>query len=240
MKLAPFWAKSKKTKQLAALDAKRKALVFDPPPIWFWPKKKKENGEKSKIESENNFKEVELFLDPTNRALGKFKVKVRVLREPKPEEWLIWIRDIENIFESYDNLSPRSKALMIPNFLVDSAKGIWQKHYAEAVARVGTENPLDTEEADAKIKQKLQVENDLKIYERTLVNCTHEFLHKEQPGYSEKNYLRKHLSMSGYTVRTFVNRLKQINDYFPYFPPRYPGGPKVEKLDEDEIVGIIV
>ena len=94
MKLAPFWAKSKKTKQLAALDAKRKALVFDPPPIWFWPKKKKENGEKSKIESENNFKEVELFLDPTNRALGKFKVRVQVLSEPKPEEWLMWIKDI--------------------------------------------------------------------------------------------------------------------------------------------------
>ena len=232
--------RNNKNKTHDANDRIRRTLVFDPPPIWFTPKAKKgAEGTNKNNEENKTYKEIESYFDINNKPLGKFKVRIRVLRDPTPEDWLLWLQEVDDFYMSKPNLAPREKALIVPQFLSDTAKLIWQKHYLSAVARVDTENKLP-ENVTAAQEREHESQCNVKIYEYTMMACTREFLHKEQPAISEKNYLRRNLVMMGYTIRNFVTRLKQINEYFPYFPPRYPGGPKIEKLSEDELVSIIM
>jgi len=213
------------------------SLIYDPPPIWLKPRK--ETGAEGKTETSTTYKEIESYFDLSNKPLGKFKVKIRVLRDPSPEEWLIWLKEVDEFYESKLDLSPRAKALIVPQFLTDNAKTIWQKHYVDAVARVESTNKLPEDSTPTQEREHTDMCN-LKIYEHTVMACTREFLRKDQPAISEKNYLQKNLSLCGYGIREFVTRLKQINEYFPYFPPRYTGGPTVQKLNEDELVSIII
>ena len=80
------------------------SLVYDPPPIWFSPKKKPDGEGKSIMES--TYKEIESYFDLTNKPLGKFKAKIRVLRDPSPEDWLVWLKEVDEFFESKLDLSP--------------------------------------------------------------------------------------------------------------------------------------
>ena len=190
-------------------------------------------------EKDTTYKEIESYFDLSNKPLGKFKAKIRVLRDPSPEDWLTWLREVDEFYESKLDLSPKAKALIIPQFLTDNAKIIWQKHYLESITKVESKYPLP-EEVNPSQEKEHETQCALKIYEYTVAACTREFLRRDQPAISEKNYLQKNLSLNGFGIRDFVTRLKQINEYFPYFPPRYAGGPKIQKLNEDELVSIII
>ena len=49
----------------------------------------------------------------------------------------------------------------------------------------------------------------------------------------QKNYLHYHLAMTdNFTLREFVARLRQLNEYLPY-------GKKIRKFDDDELVDIL-
>jgi hypothetical protein len=232
--------RNNKNKTRDASNTICRALVFDPPPVWFDQKTKKgDEGKNKNFEENKTYKEIESYFDIYNKPLGKFKAKICVLRDPTPEDWLLWLQEVDEFYSSKPNLAPREKALIVPQFLLDTAKLVWQKHYLSAVARVDTENKPPEHVTAAQEKEHESQCNE-KFYEYTVMVCTREFLHKEQPAISEKSYLRRNLVMTGYNIRDFVTRLKQINEYFPYFPPRYPGGPKAERLSEDEIILIIM
>jgi hypothetical protein len=220
-------------------DQQRRSLVYDPPPIWFSQRNKKGEEGKAKSEKDATYKEIESYFDLSNKPLGKFKAKIRILRDPSPEDWLVWLKEVDEFYESKLDLSPRAKALIVPQFLTDNAKTIWQKHYIDAIARVETTYKMPAEASPSQETEHEAMCNS-KIYEHTVMACTREFLRKDQPAISEKNYLQKNLTLNGFGIREFVTRLKQINDYFPYFPPRYNGGPLVQKLNEDELVSIII
>lgn len=50
-----------------------------------------------------------------------------------------------------------------------------------------------------------------------------------------RRFVRKPLTMS---VRKFVARIQEINNYLPSFPPQVPGEP-IQKLDDDEVIDLM-
>jgi hypothetical protein len=157
-----------------------------------------------------------------------------VLRNPDPETWIKWVREFEDICASIPIKDPRQKANSTSQFLAGNAKEVWQKHHAEAVAFYA--HYLNTENAQGPTL----IAAYKKVFERTVNNCTKEFLGSEHPSRKQVQYMRYHLSTEGYTIREFANRLKVLNSYLPYFPPKHPSGPKMESLEEDEMVDILV
>ena len=185
MKVAPSNTnkRTKGKKNRDEYDQQCRSLVYDPPPIWFTPKKKKGEEGKTKSDKDMMYKEIESYFDLSNKPLGKFKAKIRILRDPSPEDWLVWLKEVDEFYESKRDLSPRAKALIVPQFLTDNAKMIWQKHYVDAIARVETTYNLP-EESTPQMEKEHEAMCNLKIYENTVMACAREFLHKDQPAIS--------------------------------------------------------
>ena len=51
-------------------------------------------------------------------------------------------------------------------------------------------------------------------------------------------YMKHYLKLGSYTVRGFATRLRELNNYLPYFP-REKGKPEPCKLSDDELVFIL-
>ena len=51
-------------------------------------------------------------------------------------------------------------------------------------------------------------------------------------------YMQHYLKLGSHTVRNFATRLREINNYLPYFP-RENGKPEPCKLSDDELVFIL-
>ena len=223
-KYSPNWA------------GKSQVLTWSSPPIWFKPNLKKQTidaevNKDSKAKEET--KEVELMLNPSEEKSTTIKKKCVVLRNPDPESWVIWVREFAEICESVPIKDPRAKSTSALQFLASTAKEAWQKHYAETVASKSTY--LN----DKKCTGPQLIAVHQKIFDETVMKCTREFFHMEQPARRQVSYMRYYLSTDGYTIREFANRLKVLNSYLPYFPPKQ-GNEKIKSLDNDELVDILV
>ena len=233
--------KNKFRKPSDATALRSKALIFDPPPVLIVPErtKYKEQGGNTKKEYESGLKEIDLMVDPNIKALGTIKRKVPVLRNPSPEDWFKWIVEFEEICESKPIPDPRRKALAAPQFLADQAKETWQKHYRDTVVAVGLKYPVpENETAAARNERELKASKE--IFEETLLKCTREFCRVEDPARVQVEYLQNCTHMYGLKIREFANRLKQINDYLPLFPPYELDRMKVQKLRDSELISIII
>ena len=62
----------------------------------------------------------------------------------------------------------------------------------------------------------------------------------ENPARRQKYYMRYGLNTQGYTIREFANRLKVLNAYLPYFPPKRGSSKTVRKLSTDELIDILI
>ena len=49
---------------------------------------------------------------------------------------------VEAICESKSIPDPRTKAWVAPTFLADKAKDAWQRHYRDAVVKIGLAHPV--------------------------------------------------------------------------------------------------
>jgi len=240
-KTKKFNKKNNQKKPSDAIELRNKALIFDPPPVLIVPEKTKNKvqGEITKKEYESSLKEIDLMVDPNIKALGTIKRKVPVLRNPTPEDWFKWIIEFEEICESKPIPDPRRKALAAPQFLADQAKEIWQKYYRETVVAVGQKYPVpENETAAAKHERELKISKE--ILEMTLLKCTREFCRVEDPARVQVEYLQNCNHMHGLKIREFANRLKQINDYLPLFPPYELDRMPVQKLRDSELISIII
>jgi hypothetical protein len=237
----PFINKNKGKKPVDASALRQKALIFDPPPILIVPRKceGKEQGEKTKKNLESDLKEIEVMVDPNVKALGTIKRKVPILRNPTPEEWFKWRVEFEEICESKPIPDPRRKALVAPTFLADQAKDAWQRHYRDTVIKIGLLHPVpENENAARKSEREFQMAEE--ILQETLTACTREFCRVEDPARVQVEYLRDQSYMHGLGVREFANRLKQINDYLPLFPPYELDKAVVQKLRDSELISILI
>ena len=52
--------------------------------------------------------------------------------------------------------------------------------------------------------------------------------------------MRYSLNTQGYTIREIANRLKVLNAYLPYFPPKRGSDKTVRKLSTDELIDILI
>jgi hypothetical protein len=130
---------------------------------------------------------------------------------------------------------------MIPQFLSATAKSSWQKNYTEAViSGTAKYEQMIIDATTAAQKATVKEQRDKEIFYETINTCSRQFLISEQPAMDQKTYLTKYLDMRNYEVSDFIARLQQINEYFEYFPPRYVGGPPIQKLSEDELVAIVI
>jgi hypothetical protein len=78
------------------------------------------------------------------------------------------------------------------------------------------------------------------IFAETLVQTTREFCRVEDPARVQVEYLRNCTHMYGLKVREFANRIKQINDYLPMFPPYVLDKVNVQKLRDTELISILL
>jgi hypothetical protein len=127
----------------------------------------------------------------------------------------------------------------MPQFLADQAKDVWQKHYTATVISTGLKYPVPEDETVAERNVRETAKNK-EILENTIVACTREFCRVPDPGRVQVEYLRGIRSMFGLSVRKFANRLKQINDYLPYFPPYTLDKVPVQKLRDSELISIML
>ena len=236
-----FSKSNKGTRKYDVYDAHQKALMFEPPPILIIPKeeKVKEKGKTSKKERDSDFKEIELMVDPAVKPLGTIKRKVKILRNPTAEDWIKWLMELEGVCKSKPIPDARRKAVIMPQFLADQAKDIWQKHYTAVVASTGLKYPIPENETVAERNIRENLKNN-EILENTIVSCTREFCCVEDPARVQVEYLQSLQTMYGLSIRPFANRLKQINDYLPYFPPYVLDKMKVQKLRDSELISIII
>ena len=236
-----FSKQNKGARKYDMYDAHQKALMFEPPPILIIPKeeKVKEKGKTSKKERDSDFKEIELMVDPAVKPLGTIKRKVRILRNPTAEEWIKWLIELEEVCESKPIPDARRKVVTMPQFLADQAKDIWQKHYTAVVASTGLKYPVPENETAANRTIRENTKNK-EILENTITACTREFCRVEDPARVQVEYLQSLQTMYGLSIRPFANRLKQINDYLPYFPPYVLDRMEVQKLRDSELISIII
>ena len=215
-------------------------IDFHPPPILFTPHlksqsvdgegKEKKKGDKEKEET----KEIELLIDPKDEDSTTIKKKVLVLRNPDPESWIIWLREFEEVCESAPIKEANLKARTALQFLAGNAKEAWQKFYTEAIADYAAD--IQTNKGSTTLLEHTYN----KVLNQTISQCTREFFHMEEATRRQLTYMRYYLSTEGYSIREFANRLKLLNSYLPYFPPKNSTAGKVSKLDEDELVEIII
>ena len=136
MKLSPSaWKKKDGKKSRSAFENNRQALAFHPPPIWFKPRKKNgEDKDGKKSDKKDEYKEIDLRLDPSEKKSETIKKKILILRDPDPEAWIKWQQEIEEVYVGAPVKEPRKKALLAPQFLAGPARDTWKKCYAEVVA----------------------------------------------------------------------------------------------------------
>jgi hypothetical protein len=233
--------REKGRKRYDAYSVQDQVLLFDSPPILIVPRedKPKEQGKTTMKERTSDLKEIEVMVDPAVKALGMIKRKVRILRNPTAEEWIKWLIELEEVCESKPIPDPRRKALAYPQFLAEQAKEIWQKHYRTAVLNVGLQYPVpETETAAARTIRENTIATT--VLRETIASCTREFCRVKDPARVEVSYLRRISHMYGMSIRKFANRLKQINDYLPYFPPYSLDEVDVEKLRDSELITIMI
>ena len=141
----------------------------------------------------------------------------------------------EEICESKPIPDPRRKALVAPTFLADQAKDAWQRHYRDTVIKIALLHPVpENENAARKSEREFQMAEE--ILQETLTACTREFCRVEDPARVQVEYLRDQSYMHGLGVPEFANRLKQINDYLPLFPPYELDKAVVQKLRDSKFL----
>jgi hypothetical protein len=173
-------------------------------------RERRKKGDKEKAET----KEIELLINPKDEDSTTIKKKVLVLRNPDPESLIIWLWEFEKVCESVPIKEANLKAKMALQFLAGNAKEAWQKFYREAIADYATD--IQTNKGITPLLEHTYN----KVLNQTISQCTHAFFHMEEAAHRQLTYMRYYLSMEGYSICEFANRLKWLNLYLPYFPPK--------------------
>ena len=186
------------------------------------PKKSKE-----KSDDEGNYKKIEVPIDPGNANSKTIEKKVRLFgdSDTSPEAWVKWRIELEEIIRDYPLETGEHKASMALALLKGSARDKFQ----QTLLTLDTENNGRPEE---------QKKSRNEIFNMTLLEVGKSYFPIMYAYQKQLVYMQHYLKLGSHTVRNFATRLRELNNYLPYFP-REKGKPEPAKLSDDDLVFIL-
>ena len=136
-----------------------------------------------------------------------------------------WRIELDEIIRDYPLETGKHKASMPLALLKGSARDKFQQ----------TLLTLDTENTE---KPEEQRQNGNVIFEMTLLEVGKSYFPIMYAYQKQLVYMQHYLNLGNHTVRNFATRLRELNNYLPYFP-REKSKPEPCKLSDDELVFIL-
>ena len=153
--------------------------------------------------------------DPADPASGGYDLTIPYFRDGTPEQFLRFRKNLLKVFAG-QNVTDGPGMFTIGRRLMDGDALSEFENFVTAEQLTQTVNNFNRAmEAVAKHVFPAQA---AKLQKRYL-----------------RRFVRKPLTMS---VRKFVTRIQEINNYLPSFPPQVPGEP-IQKLDDDEVIDLM-
>ena len=198
-------------------------LALNPPSIYF--DKPKKSTEKS--DDEGNYKKIEVPIEAGNANSKNIEKKIRLFGDydTSPEAWVKWRIELEEVIRDYPLESGKQKASMALALLKGSARDKFQQTLRE----------LDTENAARPARQKKTPDELFQMVMNEVGKSYFPILHAYQ---KQVVYMQHYLRLGGHTVRNFATRLRELNNYLPYFP-REEGKAAPSKLSDDDLIQIL-
>ena len=191
-------------------------------------KKSKDSADKSsKDEDKSNYRTFEIPLDRDDEDSDTFDLKLKVFRKGKPEEWVKWRKDVQELFEMLGHDTASDQLNYYQALLADEAREEFNRAHGE---RTATNRNAPTEEALSQEEILQLVINDVaKKY----------FPQWETAVRYQKHYMRTSLFIGDKDPDKFFDRVREMNDSIKYFPydERRRSQP-YDKLDEEEIIDL--
>jgi hypothetical protein len=198
-------------------------LALNPPSIYF--DKPKKSTEKS--DDEGNYKKIEVPIEAGNANSKNIEKKIRLFGDydTSPEAWVKWRIELEEVIRDYPLESGEQKASMALALLKGSARDKFQQTLRE----------IDAENAARPARQKKTPEELFQMVMHEVGKSYFPILHAYQ---KQVVYMQHYLRLGGHTVRNFATRLRELNNYLPYFP-REEGKAEPAKLSDDVLIQIL-
>ena len=186
------------------------------------PKKSKE-----KSDDEDNYKKIEVSIEPGEKNSKTIKKKVFLFGDfdMSPEAWVKWRIELEEIIRDFPLETGKHKASMALALLKGSARDKFQQ----------TLLTLDTENT-AKPEEQRKTRNE--IFEMTLIEVGKSYFPIMYAYQKQLVYMQHYLKLGAYTVCNFATRLRELYNYLPYFP-REKCKTEPCKLSDEELVFIL-
>ena len=156
-----------------------------------------------------------LRTNPTDERSSTYELTVQYFSTGTCEEWLLFRKNLNKVIKGLHLTKGPTKFELASNLLTGDALSIFKN------AQIGIENFTETNES----------------FETCLDECAYAIFPSRAELY-QKRYMRRSLAKPDeMTMREFMSRIQEINEYFPSFPPDYEGN-AVGKLTESELVEI--
>jgi len=216
-----------------AAEAHVRTMQLMPPPIPFYPPKKKGHDEKNctkQQETPEDSTKYILFdcrMDPKDKHSKKVTCKLKVFEDGTPEEYCKWQIDYDDLVThpSFNKVETRVSVLL------SILKGKTRDLFITCHAKQKEEN--DSEEEKDRM-------TDLAVLEHALNDMAHDVFKMKKAASWQKHYMRNGLFLNS-TVHDWAKCLLELNKYFPYFPvDDMEDGYKVsEGFAQDELTDIL-
>ena len=189
----------------AVAEAHHQSLALFPPPIAFYVKEKMDGAKAKKRNEKDDFKEIELKIDPTEQEGETLKKRVRIFETGTPEEWIRWRIEFDEVARDAPLTNASAKTKTALAFLRGKAREAFQIANGKRNADNGKVPPAEQYSSD-------------EIFALVLEDVGKEFFPSDHAYLRQVNYMRHHLHMVNTTLHEFVDRLLVLNSFLPYFP----------------------
>ena len=217
-----FYGESKRKAKATAMRQMRSGM--QPPPIYFTRKKVKI----SDSSDEDNYKTVTLLVDPEDPKTSEtVEKKVRIFGgSENPEDWVKWRIEFDEVVRDVPLTTAAAKTKMALALLKLRAKELFQ-----------LANTLRTHENNDK-KGAARLSSD-EVFDLTMDDLGRNYFPVEHAYRRQVSYMRHYLVIGKETVREFSARLRELNNYLPYFPREKATKTAPAKLTDADLVEIL-
>jgi hypothetical protein len=195
-----YYGTSKRQSKDAAV--KQTGLGLSPPPIYF-NRKKVKVGDTSE---EDNYKTVTLLVDPDDPEKSEtVEKKVRIFGgSENPEDWVKWRIEFDEVVRDMPLTTAIAKTKMALTLLKGRAKELFQSANLTRMS----------ENAEKKSSARLSSEE---VFALIMDDLGRNYFPVEHAYRRQVSYMRHYLVLGKNTVREFAARLRELNNYLPYF-----------------------
>jgi hypothetical protein len=226
---------SKFSDQNAILDGIKQQEKMWPPPIAFHPKSEKTKGKTTKSEHDSDddtdtkkkYLKVNILFDPDEPEGDSYEEKVFKFEDGDPEDFVRHRQQLDELFKKLlieDNPDQQHRHYQASFF------GKAKEEYTRAYNEHNTAN-------EARPNNE-RLDDDV-VLANIVNDVARKFFDNWQSSVrQQKNYLRTCLYIGNQNPKKFIERIKKINEYLPYFP-YHNGGEPYAKMAEDELLDIL-